>query len=196
MNPVRVLKPACKAVARALAVTAALPFALLAAFGRFSAGFQACGQLLALVPGLPGDYIRIAYYFLTLDKCSLDSRISFGSFFAQSWSNVGKDVYIGPYCVLGACEIGERSQIASHVQVLSGRHQHSRNSRGEIMPAVESEFKPVNIGAECWIGASAIIMADVGPGTTIGAGAVVTKPIAGGVTAVGNPARALQPRGE
>lgn len=189
------LKSICKGVVQIVSLAAALPFAVVAGFGRFSAGFQACGQLLALVPGLPGDYVRIAYYSLTLKKCSLNSRISFGSFFAQSWSHVGRGVYIGSYCILGACKIGERSQIASHVQVLSGKYQHYRNSSGEIMGAIESEFRPVNIGVDCWIGASAIIMADVGPGTTVGAGAVVTKPIPGGVTAVGNPARLMEPRG-
>ena len=181
-----------KPCVQGLSIVIALPFAALAGFGRFSMGFQACGQLLALVPGLPGDYLRIAYYSLSLRKCSLHSRVSFGSVFAQNRSNVGRGVYIGAYCILGACEIGERSQIASHVQVLSGKHQHSRSSSGQIMGAKEEEFEPVVIGADCWIGASAIIMADVGPGTTIGAGAVVTHPIPAGVTAVGNPARLLE----
>jgi virginiamycin A acetyltransferase len=196
MNAVRILRYGCKRLAQVLAIAGSLPFALVAGFGRYAAGFYACAQLLALVPGLLGDYLRISYYWLTLQKCSLNSRVSFGSFFAQSWSTVGEGVYIGCYCVIGACAIGERSQIASHVQVLSGKHQHSRNSRGEIAGAVESEFEPVHIGADCWIGASAIIMADVGEGSTIGAGAVVTKPMPCGVTAVGNPARVLQRTGE
>jgi len=45
---------------------------------------------------------------------------------------------------------------------------------------------------DCWIGASAVIMASVGVGTTIGAGAVVVRPIEAGVVAVGNPARTLE----
>ena len=35
----------------------------------------------------------------------------------------------------------------------------------------------VTIGADCWIGAAAIVMADVGAGSTIGAGSVVSRPI-------------------
>jgi virginiamycin A acetyltransferase len=169
----------------------AFPLALLAGFGHFAPGFQICGHLLAVVPGLVGDFLRIAYYFLTLEKCSLDSRISFGSFFAQSDCIVGPKVYIGSYCVLGSCNIGERTQIATQVQVLSGRHQHSRDSMGKILGARKEDFQVVSIGADCWIGASAIVMADIGAGTTVGAAAVVNRPLPEKTTAVGNPARIL-----
>jgi acetyltransferase-like isoleucine patch superfamily enzyme len=181
-----------KAVAQAFSLFIALPFAALAGFGRFSSSFKTFAHLVALAPGLPGDYVRVAYYFLTLRKCSLYSRVSFGSFFAQSSATVGKGVYIGAYCVLGGCKIGERTQIASHVQVLGGRHQHARGADGRIQGANEEEFPSISIGADCWIGASAIVMADIGPGTTIGAGAVVTRPMPMKVVAVGNPARPLE----
>lgn len=144
------------------------------------------------MPGLPGDYLRVGYYTLTLRRCSLYTRVSFGSFFAQSSSTVGGGVYIGAYCVLGSCSLGDRTQIASHVQILSGGHQHSRATDGRILSANETNFTPVTIGEDCWIGASAIVMADVGPRTTVGAGAVVTRPLPAGVVAVGNPARMLE----
>jgi virginiamycin A acetyltransferase len=181
-----------KAVVQALTLLIVLPFATLAGFGRFAFIFLVFAQLIALVPGLPGDYLRVAYYVLTLHRCSIHSRVSFGSFFAQSSATVGRGVYIGAYCVLGACEIGERTQIASHVQILGGRHQHVRGADGRIMGANEKDFTPVAIGADCWIGASAIVMADIGPETTIGAGAVVTRPVPSSVVAVGNPARLLE----
>jgi virginiamycin A acetyltransferase len=186
------LRQALKTAVQWLALFAVSPFALLTGFGRFSSAFKAFAHLMALAPGLPGDYLRIAYYALTLSKCSLHSRVSFGSFFAQSSASVGRGVYIGAYSVLGACNIGERSQIASHVQVLSGRHQHARGADGRISGSNEEEFQRVAIGADCWIGASAIIMADIGPGTTVGAGAVVTHPVPANVVAVGNPARLLE----
>jgi len=181
-----------KTFVRAVASLAVLPLALLAGFGRFSLVFQAFAHLVALIPGLPGDYLRVAYYALTLDDCSLHSRVSFGSFFAQSSARVGKGVYIGAYCVMGACEIGERTQIASHVQILAGRHQHARDVDDRILGANEEQFRKVAIGADCWIGAAAIVMEDVGCKTTIGAGAVVTRPVPAGVVAVGNPARLLE----
>jgi virginiamycin A acetyltransferase len=177
-----------------MAIVITAPLALLCGFGRFSHTFQTFAQLMAIVPGLPGDYLRVAYYYLTLRKCSLHSRVSFGSFFAQSSSSMGSGVYVGAYCVLGACDIGDRTQIASHVQLVSGRHQHSRDGDGRILGAQEDEFKPILIGQDCWIGASAIVLADLGAKTTVGAGAVVTKPTPESVVVVGNPARLLEPR--
>ncbi len=186
---ISVLKAAIKSAVQAVSLVLMFPLALLTAFGRIGPLFQFFAHAVALVPALPGDYLRAAYYAMTLTCCSLYSRISFGSFFAQSASKVGRGVYIGAYCVIGSCEIGERTQIASHVQIISGRYQHARSADGKIEGAVEAEFQPVSIGADCWIGASALVMADVGSGTTIGAGAVVTRPIPSGVVAVGNPAR-------
>lgn len=169
------------------------PFALLTGFGRCELLFQFFAHAFALIPGIAGDYLRVAYYFLTLEHCSLNSRISFGTFFVQSSSTVGKNVYIGAYCVLGPCDIGERSQIASHVQVLAGRRQHARTAEGHIMGSDRRSFTTVTIGSDCWIGASAVVMADVGARTTIGAGAIVPRPVPGGVVAAGNPARILKP---
>jgi acetyltransferase-like isoleucine patch superfamily enzyme len=84
------------------------------------------------------------------------------------------------------------TQIASQVQILSGRRQHVRDEAGRISGSEAGTFEAVEIGPDCWIGASAIIMAAVGAGTTIGAGAVVVNDIPGGVVAVGNPARVVR----
>jgi len=170
----------------------ALPLAAIAGFGAWSEGFRFSAHACALAPGIPGDYLRIAFYKLTLQSCSLDSRIEFGSFFAHPSASVGEGVYIGAYCVMGKCSIGDRTQVASHVQVLSGRRQHSRDASGNITGAEGGEFLQVEIGTDCWLGACAVVMASVGAGTTIGAGAVVVKPIEAGVVAVGNPARVLE----
>jgi acetyltransferase-like isoleucine patch superfamily enzyme len=181
-----------KGVIQRLSLVVALPFAALTGFGRFSLAFQGCGHLFSLFPGLIGDYLRVAFYVWTLRECSLDCRISFGAFFAYSSAVVREGVYIGPYCVLGNCEIGERTQIASHVQILSGRHQHQRQADGRILGTTENELSRVVIGKDCWIGAAAIVMADVGFSSTIGAGAVVTRAILDNIVAVGNPARPLE----
>lgn len=50
----------------------------------------------------------------------------------------------------------------------------------------------IDVGPDCWIGASAVVMAPVGERTTIGAGAVVVRPVEAGVVAVGNPARVIK----
>lgn len=181
-----------KFIAVGVAMLFALPWALIAGFGRFTEMFPLAAQACATAPGLVGDYLRIAFYKLTLQQCSLESRISFGSFFAHSSAVVGRGVYIGSYCVLGNCRIGDRTQIASHVQILSGRRQHPREASGQIGASSEREFQVIDIGQDCWLGAGAIIMAPVGARTTIGAGAVVVHPVEAGVIAVGNPARVIK----
>jgi acetyltransferase-like isoleucine patch superfamily enzyme len=52
----------------------------------------------------------------------------------------------------------------------------------------------VTVGAGAWIGAGAIVLADVGRGTVVAAGSVVTKPLPDGVIAAGVPARVLRSR--
>jgi len=186
------MKSTFKTVLHGLFLALALPAATLAGFGRFPTMFTIGAHAASALPGVVGDYFRIAYYKLTLKKCSLYSRVSFGSFFAHPEVSLGRGVYIGSYCILGSCTIGDRTQIASQVQILSGRQQHSRDSQGRISGADEGKFEPIKIGSDCWIGASSIIMADIGPGTTIGAGSVVVRPVAAQVVAVGNPARVVK----
>lgn len=186
------MKRLLKGLLQALFVAFAFPCALLSGFGRMEGMFLWWAQCAALIPGLPGDYFRIAYYHLTLNACALESRIQFGSFFAHPQATVGRGVYIGSYCVLGRTSIGDRTQIASSVQVLSGSRQHGRDGEGRILGAEAGVFESVAIGGDCWIGAGAIVMAEVGAGTTIGAGSVVTRPIPSGSVAVGSPARVIR----
>jgi acetyltransferase-like isoleucine patch superfamily enzyme len=180
-----------KRLLQGIAMVLVAPAALLCGFGRVRFMYTVFAHMYAQAPGIPGDYVRIAFYRLTLEECSLDSRISFGAFFAHPEARLSEGVYIGPYCVLGRVHIGPRTQIATAVQVLSGKHQHARDEEGRISGSESGAFTTVSIGADCWIGAAAIVMADVGNNTTIGAGAVVTKSIPANSTAVGNPARLL-----
>jgi hypothetical protein len=110
------------------ALLLASPLAVLAGFGLFNAGFAFFAQTLSLAPGTPGRYVRVAYYARTWRSCSLESYIGIGSFFAHPKTSVGHRVYIGALCVLGQTNIGDRTQIASGVQILSGRRQHGRRN--------------------------------------------------------------------
>jgi acetyltransferase-like isoleucine patch superfamily enzyme len=98
--------------------------------------------------------------------------------------------------VIGCASIGARTQIASGVQILSGRYQHTRDAGGGISGADEGVFTMVQIGADCWIGAGAIVMADIGDGATVGAGAVVLRPVPPHSVAVGNPAHIVKSAGQ
>lgn len=146
---------------------------------------------MAIVPGAPGNFLRAAFYKFTLAASSIDVDIWFGTFFSRRGVRLAPNVSIGSYCVLAEVDIGPRTQIASHVQV-PGRQQHSRDQYGRLSHSANQAAEAIRIGADCWIGSSAIIMADVGERSTIGAGSVVVKPIRAGVVAVGVPARPVK----
>lgn len=188
-------KHVLKALLHGTFLLAAFLPAVVSGFGRWGAPYEFFAHAFALAPGIIGDYLRIAFYRLTLAECCLSSRVSFGSFFPHPEAKLGSHVYIGSYCIIGKAVIGERTQIASGVQILSGRRQHSRDETGAISGAEGGSFSFVTIGANCWIGAAAVVMADVGEGSTIGAGSVVSRPIPSLSVAVGSPARVVKTAG-
>lgn len=187
------MKGFVKTVVMGIFILLMLPAAFLSGFGRLRRCFTFFSHLVSLVPGIVGDYARVAYYAMTLRSCSLNSCISFGSFFAHRQAKIEEGVYIGAYCIIGRASIGARTQIANNVHILSGRRQHVRDQDGNLSGSGVGVFEEISIGVDCWIGTSAIVMANVGKGATIGAGAVVVKDIPPRVVAVGNPARIVKP---
>lgn len=103
---------------------------------------------------------------------------------------LGDGVFLNFNCViLDVCRvvIGARTQIGPGVQILAADHPRDAASR-----AAGVEFgRPITIGEDVWIGGGAIILPGVtiDDGALIGAGAVVTRDMPAGATAVGNPAR-------
>ena len=183
------LRHSLKRVIQGIALIAALPAAAITLFGRLRIAYSFFAQAFALSPGLPGSYLRAAYYKLTLRQCSIDITIWFGTYFVEPETSVGELVSIGSYCVVGSASIGPRTQIGSHVLVPSGRRQHLRNADGTLRDGSPSQTV---IGADCWIGDAAVVMAEVGDGATVGAGSVVTRPVAPHTVVAGNPARPIQ----
>jgi acetyltransferase-like isoleucine patch superfamily enzyme len=167
------------------------PAALLCGFGHIEVMFALFAQWIAPLPGFPGSFARAAFYRMTLEDCSIDVVIGLGSYFSRRGAIVGRNVSIGSYCIIGQAAIGARTQISSHVEIPGGRLQHVRDANGRLSDTVGGVDRLV-IGEDCWIGASAVVMANVGSQSTIGAGSVVVRDIAPGVVAVGAPAKAIK----
>ena len=79
--------------------------------------------------------------------------------------------------------------LADGVQILSGGQEHGRGDDASTMQKQQHTYRRVTIGRGAWIGAGAIIMADVGEHAIVGSGAVVNKPVPSNCVAVGIPAR-------
>jgi acetyltransferase-like isoleucine patch superfamily enzyme len=150
--------------------------------------FAGCSEALSLIPGRVGLFLRRGFYRLTLDACATDCHIGFGTTLAHPQVRISQGVYIGNRCTLGQVDVGNHATIGSNVDILSGRHQHHFDQLDEPIQAQGGVFNQVRIGRNCWVGNSAVIMADIGADCVIGAGSVVVRPIPAGVVAVGNPA--------
>jgi virginiamycin A acetyltransferase len=167
------------------------PMFLLYKITRSRALFAGQAQLLALVPGKTGSYLRVAYYCMTLTRCSAKGYIGFGTFFAHPEAELGTGYYIGAYNIIGMVKIGDHTTIGSHVSILSGKNQHGYDKIGTPIQDQEGIFKKITIGDNCWIGNNAVVMADLGVHNVVAAGCVVSKNTEDYCVVGGNPARLL-----
>lgn len=147
-------------------------------------------NVFALLPGLPGVFLRRGFYSLTLNKCSMNSHIGFGTMFCHRDSIVEDNVYLGNYCTIGSAHLGKNSLIGSRSSLLSGSQQHKHNDEtGEWEAFSSNNIRQIKVGANVWIGEAAIIMANIGEGCQIAAGAVIASDTKSFIVLAGNPAR-------
>jgi maltose O-acetyltransferase len=115
-------------------------------------------------------------------------------FFCDYGSNIelGERVFFNFNCVvLDVCpvRIGSFTLFGPAVQIYTPMHPMDAELRRR------QEFgKPVDIGADVWVGGGAIILPGVSIGSraVIGAGSVVTRDVPEGVFAAGNPCRVIR----
>jgi acetyltransferase-like isoleucine patch superfamily enzyme len=91
----------------------------------------------------------------------------------------------------GGVRIGARTIVGPNVVIVSSGH---RVDPDLPIQASGKAFAPVDIGADVWIGANAVILKGVriGDRAVIGAGSIVTRDIPERAIAVGNPAAVLR----
>lgn len=87
---------------------------------------------------------------------------------------------------LGQILVGEGAIIAQEAYLCTGDHDLTQ-------PAKPLVTKPVNIGANAFVGARAFVLPGVhiGSGAVVGAAAVVTRDVEAGARVAGNPARRI-----
>ena len=159
-------------------------------------GFAGWSQAMSLFPGLAGAYLRRAFYQLVLPRCDSGVCISFGTIFSHSTAKIGRDVYVGNYCVIGDVTLEDDVLVASHVSITNGCEQHGIERLDVPVREQPGQWPRVTIGRDSWIGERSVIMADVGKHCVVGAGSVVTKPLPDYAIAFGVPAKVVRYRNE
>jgi acetyltransferase-like isoleucine patch superfamily enzyme len=156
--------------------------------------FTALSQIFSLVPGQMGSYFRNALYSMIMTNCRNNGVIYFGTLFSDPDTEIYDNVYIGPQCNIGRSVIGKNTLIASGVHILSGKNQHAFSDLNTPIQQQGGHYQKITIGEDCWIGNTAVIMANVGNKAIVAAGAVVTKDVPDFAIVAGNPARILKYR--
>jgi len=151
-------------------------------------------QWVAMLPGLSGQFLRRAFLQWAIAHCHPSALVCFGTIFSKADAWVGENVYIGPYCSFGSVRLEKDALIATAVQIPSGARMHGIDDPTKPIREQPGVWECVTIGEGCWIGSGAIVMANVGAGSVIAAGAVVTKPIPDMMIAGGIPAKVIRSR--
>jgi acetyltransferase-like isoleucine patch superfamily enzyme len=188
------LKIALRAVALVVVLPALASYAVRAWLLGRDRAIEGSTQMLSLIPGLPGQYLRRAFLSGTLAGCAPSVVVGFGTIFSKCDARLDEHVYVGPGCFLGLVHIERDVLIGSGVHITSGRLTHGIDDVTTPIRDQEGARTLVRIGAGSWIGSAAVVMADVGRNSVIGAGSVVTRPIPESVVAAGVPARIIRSR--
>ena len=192
------MRDGVKALARGLATVVVSPVLLSFVIKRAILGadraLEGSSQLLALVPGLPGIYLRRAFLQVALAGCAPSVTVEFGTLFSQAGARLDDHAYVGPGCHLGLVHLERDVLLAAGVHIPSGGATHGT---GDVETPIRDQPGArtlVRVGEGAWIGSGAVILADVGKHTVVGAGAVVTKPLPDYVVAAGVPAKVIRSR--
>ena len=189
-----VVKGLASLIAWLLAAPIAYPLRWIEPLDARHQWFQMGSQLMSLLPGPPGVYLRRAFYRIVLRLSSTGFVVEFGTIFAQRGTHVGNDVYIGPQCNIGLSTIEDDVLIGSHVDIVSGKNVHFFDRLDVPIREQGGELRQVRIGRGSWIGNHAVVLADLGEGCVAGAGAVVIHDTPDLSITVGNPARVVKSR--
>ena len=110
---------------------------------------------------------------------------------------IGKNVGINHYCIIygmGGVIIGDNVMMATSCIISASNHNFERTDIPMIQQGVTC--RGIKIGNDVWLGARAVVLdgVEIGEGSVIGAGSVVSKSIPAYSVAVGVPAQVVKRR--
>lgn len=192
------MREAMKGLVRLAATVAVAPalasYAVRSRIIGANRALEGSSQALAILPGIVGQYLRRAFLARVLDHCAPTATIEFGTIFSQTGARIDDRAYVGPRCHIGLVHIERDVLVAAGVHIPSGARTHGTGDPDTPIRDQAHHRTRVRIGQGAWIGSAAVVMADVGRNSVVGAGAVVTKPLPDDVVAAGVPARVVRTR--
>jgi len=138
--------------------------------------------------------VRYRFYKITPESCGEDVTINFGTIISSRLTRLGSHIWLGTYNIIGQADIRDFTLTAQGCHIVSGARGHTFDNTD--VPIMHQSYMPTRctLGPDVWLGATAIVMANVGQGCVIGAGSVVEKDIPDWSVAAGNPAKVIRPR--
>ncbi|OPY79861.1 MAG: Maltose O-acetyltransferase [Syntrophorhabdus sp. PtaU1.Bin153] len=190
---VKVLGVCLRALERALAWPAAIPFIVVGRLSILNGRYAETSLIVSKIPFRFGEFVRYFYYRATLQKIGKDVTFRYGSFCQYNNSQIGNQVLIGYYTALGEIQMGNSIVVGGFVNFLSGTAQHSyADPSKSIRSQAAAGRKTINIGSDVWIGSNAVIAANVGNRCVVGAGSVLVDEAEDHSVYAGNPARLIK----
>ena len=166
-----------------------LPLVLMAKTSTYI--FVTISEFLAVFPFIFGIVIRYEFYRFSLQKCGKFVTIEFGTTFCYPDIEIGDFVTIGKYNSVHHCDFGSYVMTGEGCTFLSGSKNHYTQNRDVPMALQGGQIKRIRIEDDVWIGVHCAIADNVGTGSIIAIGTVVTSPVPEYTLAIGNPARLL-----
>lgn len=166
-----------------------LPLALLSRLSDVI--FATCSQFLAVFPYALGVILRYEFYRFALRRCGRNVHVGFCTYFLYRDIEIGEHVLIGSFNVVHHCDFGSYVLTAERCTFLSGPHYHEYSRTDVPMALQGGRLRRIRIGDDCWIGAHAVVMADVSDGSIVGAGSVVTRLVDPRTIVAGVPAQSI-----
>jgi len=192
------MREAVKGAARAVALVIVAPslasYAMRSRLMGRDRALEGSTQFWACAPGVIGQYLRRAFLMHAIAHCAPSAVIEFGTIFSSASARIDDRAYVGPRCHIGWAHLERDVLLAAGVHVPSGADTHGTASLALPIRDQPGARREVCVGAGSWIGSAAVVMADVGSDSIVGAGAVVVQALPDRVVAGGVPARVIKPR--
>ncbi len=136
------------------------------------------------------------YGFVNAYGCSLGAGTKVGPFV-----EIQKNVRIGARCKISShsflcegVELEDEVFVGHGVMFVNDKYPRATNEDGSLQGGADWQVSPTRVCRRASIGSGATILCgvEIGAGSLVGAGAVVTRNVPPGVVVAGNPARVIR----